>query len=229
MIALAAVAEERIAVFVPSARTAGEMEKTLSADKALGRLKPVVFGKYTDFVTALQAEQVPVLIVPASFTEGRTDYQPALQFTSRGKDTFQFLLLSLGGKWDAAATKDGVLGVVEEGERGHAKVFVDRILGGKTFKALKRVTKIDDLMPLLALGNADYVLIPEGSLAALKERYTTPVVVVDKSAAVPFPVVAVRSGGKADGAQALKGMNAASLAALGFDGLREISKGRQGK
>ena len=218
--------DKRLIVFLPSLRPPAEMEKALKADAASSSLDTAVFGRYTDAATAIGLESPPYLIAPAQLVAATKGYEAVAHFTRQGKEGAPLLLLSLGPPWTAAKTAEGTVGVLEELDRKLTKGFLDSVLKGKSFKAIKRVTKTEDLLPLLALGNSDYILISADAYAEQKQKFSTQVETIGQSSEVAFPVLAVRSGAAPAQSKDLLKLAPSTVKSLGYDGLKEVKRGK---
>ena len=226
VVALPAKAAEQLAVFYPTTLAVPDMEKALKADAAMAAKKVVVYAKFSEFESAQQADPAKFIIVPSAFVKYNKDYSPALQFTKGGKDEFQYLLLSIHDKWNKDSIGTGVVGLVEQLGRKERKEYTEFLMGGNGFKRIKVVTKIEDLFPLLALDNADYIFIEPDQHEKLKEKFKAQTNLVAKTVAVGFPVVCVKGDASAADLAAFKKISSQTLQALGFDGLSEPRKGK---
>jgi len=135
------------------------------------QLAVTVFGRFRDLEDAMQTRRPDALLglhallielgvpPPEQGIRGNLDWEP-------------YVLLSLQGALDGPL--DGkVVGVVDYLGRTGTQAFVAKLLGTTDIK-LKRVTKMEDLLPLLQFSAADAVLVPEASVKEMTDRSRLP-------------------------------------------------------
>ena len=214
-----AEAAGKLAVFYPTTVPAQQLEHVLKADKALAGIAVTAFAKYRDFSFDLTADAPTYVIVPSAFARFDKRYRPVLQFTHAGRKTFRYEVLSLGGKWTAANFAKGSVGIVGQLERRQMKAYVDDLTkGGTPFRSFETVTKVEDLLPLLALENVNYILIEPENYETLKGQLATKVIKVGESVEVDEPVLCVQASGRGD-AGPFRKLSPGTLKGLGFDGV----------
>lgn len=118
-----------------------------------------VFGKLSDFKAALEANPPSAALSPKPVLASLN--RPAdLQGMRAGSDAEQYLLIST-----KALPRDMLsslrYGIVDLVERRALPKFVAGLLGVSAPPEVQRVTKIEDLLPLLQFQTADAVLLPE--------------------------------------------------------------------
>lgn len=214
--------EEAIKVFLSSTQTAAEREKLLKEDAALKDRSITVFGAFTEFKTSLTSTPSQFVIAPASFAKYNPDYRPVGQFSVNDKTTFKYQILAADAAWTKEKTKEGSVGIVEELGRNELKGYIQEVLGD--FKKIKRVTKPDDLFPLLALGDAHYIVVTPEDLAKLKEKYQTKTFNVGESMEIHYPMIYAHKSVNAELAGRVLQLSPATVSGLGFTKL-EAAKG----
>ena len=158
------------------------------------------------------------MIAPSEYLDYNKKYKGAAQFQMKGKTSFKYDVVSISKDWDASKIEKGSVGVVQVLGRKETKKQL-KALVGKKFKKIKRVTKIEDLFPLLALENANYILISPHAYQAVKDKFRADINYIKKSKDVGFPVIAVAAGASA---KDLHKINKNTLKALGFDGVNKL-------
>jgi hypothetical protein len=143
--------------------------KSATLEKALQERMPsltvTVFGRFRDFEEAMAARR-PDAVVALQALLASQSVPVALQGLRGEHDWEPYVLLS-GAALDGAL--DGkVIGVVDLLGRDGTQQFVTRLL--KTDVKLKRVTKMEDLLPLLQFSAADAVLVPAAAVKSVTER-----------------------------------------------------------
>ncbi|MGK3990883.1 hypothetical protein WME99_47995 [Sorangium sp. So ce136] len=118
-----------------------------------------VFGKLSDFKTALEASPPNAALSPTPVLAS-LNRAPDLQGVRAGSDVEQYLLVST-----RSLTKDMLAslryGMVDLVERRALPKFVAGLLGVSATPDVQRVTKVEDLLQLLQFQTADAVLLPE--------------------------------------------------------------------
>jgi hypothetical protein len=202
--------------------------KSSALEQALQRELPglsvTVFGRIRDFQDAIGTRNPDGLVAIAPLLE-LVQSKPVLQGVRGGKEWEPYLLVTTGA---AAADRAGgggkpalsgkTVGVVDLLGRDGTQAFAAAALGIADVK-VKRVAKIEDLLPLLEFSAADAVLIPSSAVKRFTERTRLTMSVRDlPNARVGLPAVAVRNE-KARSAimQAIQKLNAETRSLLGID------------
>ena len=146
-------------------------KKSAMLEKALQEKLPgltvTVFGRFRDFEDAM-ATRAPdaVVTLPLFLESQRTPV--VLQGQRGGNDWEPYVLVSPGAPLDGSL--DGkVIGVVDLFGRAGTQDFVAKLLKTPDIK-LKRVTKTEDLLPLLQFSAADGVLVPTSAVKSMTDR-----------------------------------------------------------
>lgn len=202
--------------------------KSSALEQALQRELPglsvTVFGRIRDFQDAIGTRNPDGLIAIAPLLE-LVQAKLMLQGVRGGKEWEPYLLVTTGG---AAAEHAGgggkpalsgkTVGIVDLLGRDGTQAFAAAALATPDVK-VKRVAKIEDLLPLLEFSAADAVLIPSSAVKRFTERTRLTMSVRDlPNARVGLPAVAVRNE-RARGAvvQAVQKLNAETRSLLGID------------
>jgi hypothetical protein len=182
-----------------------------------------VFGAFTEFKTALSSAPAQFVIAPASFAKFNPDYRPVGQFLVNDKTSFKYQLLAADAAWTKEKCKEGTVGIVEELGRNELKGYLQEVLG--EFKKIKRVTKPDDLFPLLALGDAHYIVVTPEDLVKLKEKYQTKTFTVSESTEVHYPMIYAHKSLAAEISATVLQLAPATITGLGFSKLEAVKGG----
>ena len=119
-----------------------------------------VFGRQKDFVNTLKTQPPDAVIAHRPVIEGiGVQNEPVLQGTLGGKDSQQYVLVSVDQGVDTANLAKLNVGAVDLLGRRKMSKFVAKLLGVPKVK-VKRVTKLEDLLPLLQFSMADAVMVP---------------------------------------------------------------------
>jgi hypothetical protein len=201
-------------IFVQVDAKSAALEKSLQ--QQLPGLSITVFSRYRDLEDANATAKPDGLlaITPVLQQKGK---KPSLQGMRAGKDQEPWLLVSVGNPLDASLSGK-TIGAVDVMGRDGTQTFVAGLLKAKDVK-IKRVTKTEDLLPLLEFNAADGIIIPSSSLARLSERTQLAI----KSKEVPggpvgLPAVAVFNDGSKDAiVKAFSGLDGVTKKLLGIE------------
>jgi hypothetical protein len=152
-------------VFLHTDSKSATLQRILA--QKLPRLAVTVFGRFRDFEKALDMKRADVALALEPLLTSR-NIRPTLQGIRGGKEWEPYVLLSAGASFEGGAAGK-VVGVVEFLGRTGTQEFVDKLLKTQNVR-LKRVTKMEDLLPLLQFSAADGVLVPETAVKAITDR-----------------------------------------------------------
>jgi hypothetical protein len=152
-------------VFLQLDAKSNMVEKTLQ--EHLPELTITVFGRYRDFEEGLASGHPDAIlsITPVLVQRGKT---PSLQGQRGGKSTEPYVLASVNQPLEGSLAGK-TIGVVDLLGRDGTQIFLSGLLKEKDLK-IKRVAKIEDLLPLLEFSAADGIVLPSSMLARLLER-----------------------------------------------------------
>ncbi len=164
--------------------------------KELPGLTVTVFGRLRDFQDAVATKNPDGIVAIAPLLE-LAQVKPALQGVRGGKEWEPYMLVmgaSAGGDDSRKASLAGkTVGIVDLLGRDATQAFAASALGTSDVK-VKRVAKIEDLLPLLEFSAADAVLIPSSAVKRFTERTRLAMTVRElPNARVGLPAVAVRN------------------------------------
>ena len=141
------------------------VEKTLQ--QQLPNLGVIVFGRFRDFEESLTTGKPDAVlsITPVLEQRGRA---ASLQGQRGGKSMEPYLLASVNQPLEGSLAGK-TIGIVDLLGRDGTQSFLNGLLKTTDVK-IKRVAKIEDLLPLLEFSAADGVVLPSSMLARLLER-----------------------------------------------------------
>jgi hypothetical protein len=152
-------------VYVHTDTKSAALEKGLQ-DK-LPALAVTVFGRFRDFEEAMTARRPDAVVALQPLLASLS--VPVVTQGLRGEHDWEpYVLLSTGTAVDGALSGK-VIGVVDLLGRAGTQDFVTKLLKTPDLK-LKRVTKMEDLLPLLQFSAADGVLVPAAAVKSITER-----------------------------------------------------------
>ena len=138
-----------------------------SLKEKLKGLNVTVFGRFRDFEEAMASNR-PDALLGARALVGSQNAPVALQGWRGTRDWEPWSLVSVGAPLSASLSGKAI-GVVDLLGRRATQDFVADLLRTPELK-LKRVTKLEDLLPLLQLAAADAVLIPSAEVKTVTEH-----------------------------------------------------------
>src|SRR5258708_35920667 len=190
----AARAQERarvVYVYLHTDSKFAELERVLKGK--LPGLTVTVFGRFRDFEEAMTARP-PDAVLGVGALLANLGVRPALQGLRANQDWETYALLSVGDAFERSVAGKAI-GVVDLLGRQATQDFVATLLGVDPADIkVKRVTKREDLLPLLQLALADGVVAPAASVRDLRERSRLPLRIRDLPVVhVRLPAVGVRN------------------------------------
>jgi hypothetical protein len=142
-------------------------------------------GRIGDFERVLQQGQDAVLTLPAVLSaQGLT---PGLQGRRRGESEETYALVGNGSPPDPRRVER--VGTLDLLGRDGTDGFVRRVVGNARVRT-ERVTKVEDLLPLLQLQRVEAVLLPSRLFAELKGTSRLPLVQRELEVKVALPAAA---------------------------------------
>jgi len=177
-------------VFLQIDAKSSVIEKALQ--EHLPSLSITVFGRFRDFEEVLASAHPDAILCIAPVLDFR-GVRVTLQGMRAGQKVEPYVLASAGQPLEGPLS-GRTIGIVDMMGREGTESFLNRILGAHDVK-VKRVSKIEDLLPLLEFSAADGVVSSAATLSRLAERTRIPI----KTRSLPegdvgLPAVAVLSG-----------------------------------
>ncbi len=217
-------AEEKLGIYFPTVKTPKDVQRSFADDPALKDLKVLAFGTFEDFQTAVVSDDITFALVPSAYIRYFDDFEGLYQLTLDGQAGFQEIVVSLDPAWNEEKLSQGIVGAINTIGRDKTRKMVDDLLNGRSFKRLKQVSKISDLYPLLALGNAQYAIFSPHNLDLVKTEFASKPIQVLRTAEVLYPVVAVRKNKKGRNSNFFLKLKPETLKTLGVNGIKSFSK-----
>jgi hypothetical protein len=186
-----------------------------------------VFGRLAD-LQALVGREHPQAILAQNAVLGQfPEYQPRLQGLRNGAATEDFVLLSIDKPFDISKVTGSSIGVVGMLDRKEMDGFVGGLVSGTP--RVNRVTKVEDLLPLLIFQSVGAVLVSEANMLEFRKKSQARLMEVKLEkgkvgllAAGILASPAAPGGAKAADEReilmALKALDKGTMALLGVDG-----------
>jgi hypothetical protein len=182
----AEAAKPQLHVFLPLDAKSSAVEKVLR--ERLPELNVTVFGRFRDFEDALSSRNADVLLTIPPILE-QYGKKVTLEGRRGGKSTEPYVLASIAQPLSGSLAGK-TIGVVDLLGRDGTQKFVTGLLKASDLK-IKRVAKIEDLLPLLEFSAADGIVLPQFTMKRLLERTRLSIKSQELPNAVGLPVVAV--------------------------------------
>jgi hypothetical protein len=210
----AQAARPTVFVFLQLDVKSSALEQALQ--KQLPGLALTVFGRFRDFQDGVVKMNPDAIVATASLLD--LDHTKAtLQGVRAGKDWEPYMLVTAAAG-PPLSWAGKTVGIVDLLGRDGTQAFAADAVGSSDVK-VKRVVKIEDLLPLLEFSAADAVLIPSSSVKRFTERTRLPLAVRElPHARVGLPAVAVRNEkSRSSVVQAVQKLDPETRSLIGID------------
>lgn len=152
-------------IFKPSYIKAHIMQKRIS--RACPELQVIVFAKAKDFRKQMQIQEAGAVISVPPVLSSLKGYKTRLEGKRSGLNKEPYFLVSVDETINPSVLSGKKIGVVDLLGRNPMASFVQKLLGDVS---IKRVSKAEDLLPLLSFNAVDALFISESDLADLKQK-----------------------------------------------------------
>lgn len=160
------LASELMYVFFPSTTRAKVMQEKITA--LCPEVSVVVFGRQRDFSKSLISDPPNFVLAPGLVTNSITQYQTVLK-ALRGNFTDQdYFLVSVNAAIPIKTLSGKRVGAVDLLDARRMNKFLNDKLNAKL--RVKRVTKVEDLLPLITFNVVDAIFVSETDLEFLRGK-----------------------------------------------------------
>jgi len=166
---------ESLYVFVPTEMRANKLEQKIGA--YCDDIDVTVFGRAKDFHKKLKSEPPNAILSLQPVIEQNSLFNKALMGIKNGVSNERYVLVSIKTPINYSDLPNTKLGAVDLLGRKPMLEFVKDALNSPV--KLKRVTKVEDLLPLITFGAVDAILLSESQFNDLKERSNLDLVASD--------------------------------------------------
>jgi len=160
------LAAESLYVFVPTEVRANVMQDKISS--FCSGVDVTVFGRAKDFHKQVKASPPNAILSLMPVVNHSVAYKPALNGSKNGAEAEEYVLVSVDKGLDISAIAGKKIGVVDLLGRKPMSAFITELFKAKV--KLKRVTKVEDLLPLITFGSVEGVFIAESLYTQLKSK-----------------------------------------------------------
>ena len=204
-------------VYLQTELKARSLQKLIESE--MSGLKVTVFGRVADFSKSIKKKPPDAVLALRPILE-HAKLKTTMQGLRGGKGSEEYVVLSPGADFTPSllTEKKKKIGAVDILGRKGMGPFVGKLLGIGKVK-VQRVTKLEDLLPLLQFKAAIAILIPSSEVKGFKSRtemqfneFKYP------GAQVGLPALAVMTdGAKASFTKSFKGMSKKLLSTIKVD------------
>ncbi len=205
-------AQPTLLVYLHVARKQRALQNDLS--QALPGIEVTAVGRIADFDRALAEGQDAVLTLPLVLAA--RGLAPKLRGLRGGANEEKYSLIAADAVPDSAQL--AAVGALDVLGREGTTDFVQRLLSAKP--KVERVTKVEDLLPLLQMRKVDAILLPSRLLAELRAASRMPLAQRELATSVGLPALASTSPAGNEIAARVGKLPAALAQALGVDAWR---------
>jgi hypothetical protein len=202
----------RLLVFVHAAVKQRALQTGLQA--ALGGVEVTAVGRIADFERCLKEGTDAVLAIPPVIVASRLS--PSLRGARAGSTEEKYSVVGVGGVPDP--DRIASVGALDVLGRDGTNAFVHDLLGAKP--RVERVSKVEDLLPLLQMQRVDAVLLPLRLFSEIKSTSKLALTERQLGKSVALPAVASVSAGGGRVVSAVSKMPPDIAKILGVDSWR---------
>jgi hypothetical protein len=160
------LAAESLYVFVPTEVRANVMQEKIGS--FCSGVEVTVFGRAKDFHKKVKSDSPSAILSLMPVIKHVETYKPVLNGSKNGAETEDYVLITVDKEVDIAATAGKKIGVVDLLGRKPMSTFIEQLFKAKV--KLKRVTKVEDLLPLITFGSVEGIFIADSLYTQLKSK-----------------------------------------------------------
>ncbi|GLS27295.1 hypothetical protein GCM10007877_30140 [Marinibactrum halimedae] len=153
-------------VFVPSEVRANVIEDTIKS-KCSG-IDVTAFGRAKDFATIMKTEPPSAILTLLPIIDYNGVFKTVMKGAKDGVTDESYVFVTIDKPIDLTQVAGKKIGVVDLLGRKPMSEFVTQLL--QTDIKLKRVSKVEDLLPLLSFGSADILFVSESVYEGMKQK-----------------------------------------------------------
>jgi hypothetical protein len=157
---------ESVFVFVPTENSAKAVQNTITQN--CPALDITVFGRSKDFRKEVVKNRPDAVISLQTVVEALDAFSPILNGIKDDRQDDDYVLVSVDTQLQLAQIDKEKIGVIDILGRKPMSDYVSTLFGKKI--KLKRVTKVEDLLPLLTFGSVAGLFIPQGLFKAIQAK-----------------------------------------------------------
>lgn len=155
---------ESLFVFYPIAERPNVIQTKLS--EVCPGIEVTVFGRISDFDATVKENPPDAILSKPVVVQLFQNYKIQLQGVRQGNTEESYVLLSVDKGVDVNGLSDATIGMIDILGRKEMALFVEGFFSSAP--KLKRVTKMEDLLPLLTFNMCSAILIAENAVGYFK-------------------------------------------------------------
>ncbi|MFT5298128.1 MAG: hypothetical protein ACI9YH_004175 [Colwellia sp.] len=155
---------ESLYVFVPTEVRANKLQQKIGS--YCSGVDVTVFGRAKDFHNKVKAVPPTAILSLLPVVEHTLSFNTAIMGLRDGLNSEGYVLVSIDRPMSLDSLNNKKIGVVDLLGRKPMRAFIEQLL--KTEIMLKRVTKVEDLLPLITFESVDAIFISESMFEQLK-------------------------------------------------------------
>jgi hypothetical protein len=160
------VMAESLYVFVPTEVRASKLQQQIGS--YCTNVEVTVFSRAKDFQNKLKVTPPTAILTLLPVIESSQIFNPAIIGVRAGQSQEDYLLVSVNQPINLAELENKKIGAVDLLGRKPMDNFVQQLL--KSPIKLTRVTKVEDLLPLITFESVDAILISNSTFEQLKAK-----------------------------------------------------------
>lgn len=160
------IGSEKLYIFYPSPVRPHILQKNLS--ETCPDIEVTVFGRYKDFIEKIKITAPDAIITKPDLLPQLPDYKKKATGLKDGKSSEAYFLLSVDSKIDVSKIGQETIGVVDFLGRQGMENLISTLF--TDIPKVKRVTKVEDLLPLLTFNMATALFLSEKDVEYLKKK-----------------------------------------------------------
>jgi hypothetical protein len=157
---------ESLYVFVPTEVSSNKLQQKIGS--YCSGVDVTVFGRAKDFHNKVKAVPPTAILSLLPVIEHTLLFNAAIMGLRNGVSSEGYVLVSVDKTLRLDSLHNKKIGVVDLLGRKPMRLFIEQLL--KTKIKLKRVTKVDDLLPLITFESVDAIFISESMFRQLKSK-----------------------------------------------------------
>jgi hypothetical protein len=161
---------QRLFAYFPSTIRPQAIQNDLS-DAVFG-LEVVVFGRFRDFAAQVESERPDAVLTLPAVLEQLPEYKTLLHGVRNGRRREQYVLVSVSDPLNPDHLAGKTIGIIDFLGRRKTEQQVSRYFEHPPH--LKRVTRVEDFVPLLSFGMADGVFLSRRHADYMRETSNLP-------------------------------------------------------
>lgn len=207
-------AEASLFVYYPLPARSKTVESRLNSE--LPDVNVTVFGRYADFITKIKSDRPAAILVKKELLSSVTGYKAAFSGERKGKIDEKYLYMFTNKEFLNMSIDTATIGVVDILGKQNMNRYLDSVFDAEL--TIKRVRKVNDIMPLLLFDMASIALVPESNLEYYKSNSNIELYTKETEITMSIGVVAVRDDdAKVIIAKALTNLSEKTKTLLGVD------------